>query len=577
MPSPLWSQSIHQDFLFDHYGPGEGLLSAQVLALAKAPDGHLWLGTEKGLLSFDANDFNSWTYDADDPGSISGNYVSSLVVDRHGRIWIIASEFLNVFDPATGKFQNIVLPGFGKLPLFHGLHYDPKNDVVWITTRKGIYYTQGIHIAPEKQDLDGVFPGTFFNTLIPETNGILYLANTYGLYAFETAACKVTTYHRPGKHLALTQDDGFFCANMDPSGIIWLGTWTYGLVRFDPNTRDMENFTWTNPHLQQNAVVSLCHYPVPGYSDLIWLCTNQGLKTFDYASKTFVSLNTENYFDPSKIPGAGFSILPSKTDGLWIGTFKGLHQYDPNKQQFRKVYLPKPAQTVFGKIAGFNVFGSAGKDSTLWLSMLYGDILKYDLQKQKFLPLPPLLAPFCSASNSIHAMFFDHLNQLWISSDKRSVVAYNEDKSTLTTPKWHNVPLGEKILCFAQDNKKEIWMGGLQGLYQYDPHTNYIKPVAAFNQYLKSGKLMPGIGQMAFDQKNRIWFILVKEGSEIRMPICYDPSSQRTFIPSQNSLSRIKKMGRLEALAIGKKWSTHHNGRNRLHDRNARRFRPRNH
>lgn len=99
-----------------------------ITAIARAPDGTLWVGTRHRGVSALAPDGRTWTtYTAestDDDGrppwtGLRGDSVSSIAIDAAGRVWIGTHETsynvrrrdfedggLSLFDPATGRWTN---------------------------------------------------------------------------------------------------------------------------------------------------------------------------------------------------------------------------------------------------------------------------------------------------------------------------------------------------------------------------------------------------------------------------------------------------------------------------------------
>ncbi|HUD40614.1 MAG TPA: two-component regulator propeller domain-containing protein [Dokdonella sp.] len=72
---------------FEVLGVADGLPSSRVYALAQDADGFIWIGTADGLARYDGVEVRVWRHDPRDAGSLAGNDVASLLVDRHGRVW----------------------------------------------------------------------------------------------------------------------------------------------------------------------------------------------------------------------------------------------------------------------------------------------------------------------------------------------------------------------------------------------------------------------------------------------------------------------------------------------------------
>ncbi len=92
---------------------GEGAPGKNARAMARTPDGYLWLGTQVGLIRFDGVRFVTLTTNT--TPALGDNRISSLLVDRDGVLWIgtqggtlsrrLAGEFLAV--PLDSRLRGI--------------------------------------------------------------------------------------------------------------------------------------------------------------------------------------------------------------------------------------------------------------------------------------------------------------------------------------------------------------------------------------------------------------------------------------------------------------------------------------
>src|SRR4051812_27005166 len=65
----------------------DGLPSGTVYRLAQDRDGFIWIGTFDGLARYDGVSFRVFRNDPTEPRSIGGNNVTTLLIDRSGRLW----------------------------------------------------------------------------------------------------------------------------------------------------------------------------------------------------------------------------------------------------------------------------------------------------------------------------------------------------------------------------------------------------------------------------------------------------------------------------------------------------------
>lgn len=67
-------------------GPRDGMPTSSVNALARDSAGFIWIASTDGLARYDGNGFRVWRHEANDPRSLTGNWVQTVHVDA--RVWV---------------------------------------------------------------------------------------------------------------------------------------------------------------------------------------------------------------------------------------------------------------------------------------------------------------------------------------------------------------------------------------------------------------------------------------------------------------------------------------------------------
>ena len=127
-----------------------GLPETLINALARTPDGYLWLGTRRGLVRFDGLQFR--LFNTDVVPALGGDLVNALRTDRSGRLWIGTSNGLAVLEergfrrigPAEGMAAEAVI----------SLHED-RTGRIWVASAAGVFVSTGKRfkrVAPGEVD-----------------------------------------------------------------------------------------------------------------------------------------------------------------------------------------------------------------------------------------------------------------------------------------------------------------------------------------------------------------------------------------------------------------------------------------
>src|SRR5471032_1019511 len=121
-------------YVLDNWQIPEGLPQSSAQAIARTPDGYLWVGTQEGLARFDGVRFT--VFDDGNEASIPNKHISALFVDRSGRLWIGTRSGLAVLE--NGRFTL-----FNKISgLTHAYIrniVEGKSGRLWVGTENGLF------------------------------------------------------------------------------------------------------------------------------------------------------------------------------------------------------------------------------------------------------------------------------------------------------------------------------------------------------------------------------------------------------------------------------------------------------
>jgi signal transduction histidine kinase/DNA-binding response OmpR family regulator/ligand-binding sensor domain-containing protein len=86
----------------------QGLSQGMVFDILQDREGFIWVATKNGLNRYDGYDFKVFTNDPYNPYTLSSNTIIKLFEDSKGRIWACTDNAgLNVYDKKSGKFFRI--------------------------------------------------------------------------------------------------------------------------------------------------------------------------------------------------------------------------------------------------------------------------------------------------------------------------------------------------------------------------------------------------------------------------------------------------------------------------------------
>lgn len=211
-----------------NYSAASGLPSNEVTCITEDEMGMMWFGTSNGLARFDGYEFKIFRSDYLSPSFLKSNSIRFMKKAPDGRLWIVTNKEVAVFDTRTQHIHHIELE-HSVLKKVKSLLL-ARNGDVYLGTAQGLYvYKNGesgftllsdeklkkLYIYSLYEDRSGqIWVGTWFSgfyTYNPKNNEVL----------FYDTVCK-------GKSYRVTdfEEDG--------RGRIWVSTWDNGeLIRLD--------------------------------------------------------------------------------------------------------------------------------------------------------------------------------------------------------------------------------------------------------------------------------------------------------------------------------------------------------
>lgn len=145
----------------------------------------IWVVSYTGLYLYDGN-FHSFKYQADDPSSISSNYIYTLVEDADSNIWIGHTKGLERLNETESDFRFEHYSQLYQLPdNVKGIVPD-KHKNLWLSTNQGLVLLNPENGKHQVFQINREVPGQEFfeRSCLKSSKGELYFGTTNGFYRF---------------------------------------------------------------------------------------------------------------------------------------------------------------------------------------------------------------------------------------------------------------------------------------------------------------------------------------------------------------------------------------------------------
>ncbi len=341
--------------------PADGERCGRVRAMIEYAPGVLMLGTDHGLVAFDAKNRSFGTIDdgaTHRNGRLNDQFVHSMLKDRDGGIWI-GTYFggLNYLSPFSSLFTAIEpAPGCGRI--ISKFCEGPQGNI-WIGSDDG-----GLSLYDPRTGsyshvtIDPQAPPLNIHALL--LDGERLWVGTYdgGLYRVDLRTRRADRRFTP-ETTGLANLD-VYSLFRDSRGVLWIGT-KMGICRYDDARQTIDCAL----ELGHNSdVVDICE----DRAGRLWFASlGKGLIRYDAAQERFVFLSQNPEY---RLPDFVSSLAP-EGDALWIGTHgNGLCRYDAAADRVTMEF----DETIYGNCAVFQIVQNGGE---LWLTTNAG-LLRYE-------------------------------------------------------------------------------------------------------------------------------------------------------------------------------------------------------
>jgi len=409
-------------YLVDNWQIPEGLPQTSAQAIARTPDGYLWIGTQEGLARFDGVRFSVFLSGKD--LDIPNKHISTLFVDAAGRLWVGTRSGLAILE--NGRFRS-----FAKVPALASAYVraitQDKGGHLWVGTESGL-----VEITGETVQSFGVSNGLTderIQALLEDRNGVLWIGTASGLQRFDRKHFDAVSPDANGTAASIT------AVHEDAKGTLWFGTATGALY-----SSDGRSFQKMADRGQLGSVVRVITHDHDGN---IWIGTRGG-GLVRWHGGHFDALNS-NLFATSDIR----SLLEDNEGSLWVGSY-GVGLLRLREGKFATAGEPEGLQgnltwTVNPRKAGGVWLGSDGGLS----SYVDGNFQHYT-------------GPRGHENSRVRAVLEDSQGALWAGGE--GVGAFRIDSHGMTVFNHDSGLSGDTVLALIEDRHSRIWVGTNQGL-----------------------------------------------------------------------------------------------------------------
>jgi ligand-binding sensor domain-containing protein/signal transduction histidine kinase/CheY-like chemotaxis protein len=455
-------------YVLDNWQISEGLPQTSAMAIARTPDGYLWVGTQEGLARFDGVRFT--VFDTNSEPAFADNYVSALFVDRAARLWIGTASGIVVLE--NGHFT--ALTRVMQLEHAYVRSIAEGNDGrVWVGTETGLFEVGGSRTLSF-----GVADGlsdSRIRALHEDREGVLWVGTGKGLVRFDGKRFETVVLPAESSGAAVT------AFHEDVDGTFWVGTEKGALYRRAGNRFE----AMIRPSATGRGLASV-NALIRDRDGNLWICTDRGLVRWRNGE---LSALTGGLFAVSELPAimednegsvwvgssavgllrlrdgkfittgepeglqsdVTWTIAPRKSGGLWVGSNLGLGSYVGGRYQ--KIPGPRGHENI--KVRSV----VEDRQGVLWVGTVGAGMFRLDQRGMKLFNRRTGLS-----GNSVTALIEDRLGRIWVGTEEGLDVIEHEKITSMQSLLHTSEPT--PIHLIHQDQAGNLWVATWsQGLF----------------------------------------------------------------------------------------------------------------
>ncbi|HMB90061.1 MAG TPA: two-component regulator propeller domain-containing protein [Rhodothermales bacterium] len=444
---------IHTDQLrFRQLSTADGLSQNFVTALVQDRQGLLWVGTKGGLNRYDGYTFEVFKHDLQDTTTLSGNIISKVLEDQHGYLWVTNNNGLDRLDPRSGIVERLAT---WAEPLM-----EDRRGTLWVRDAQGRLHhllsspSKGAPLEPV-----AMIPGQVM-AACEDLQGHLWFASKQEdalfLYRYDPFQDRVTAYPLSDSPLPITA--------LYPAydGHIWV-TGQNQLGVFDAATEDYSIIAERGYRL----------HSIPDQDHKIWAVSMGDVAVLDVRTRALKSLALPLV---QHMPGP---IEVDRSGGVWIGTILGgVYYYSPYARPFQNLarQTDTPLDLADDVVLGLH----EATDGTLWVGTLQGGLyhLSANFEILRHYPYDPLSS---SCSSPVWDVYEDHAGRLWIGTS--GGLCFIDPHSGVIEQAWVSKTGSRVVEAIREDADGTLWLALYDaGFARYDPATGRVKQYRRFRR-----------------------------------------------------------------------------------------------
>ncbi|MCW3807959.1 hybrid sensor histidine kinase/response regulator transcription factor [Plebeiibacterium marinum] len=480
---------LHPKFI--HYTNKEGLSSSYVKGIKQDKYGFIWIATRENITRFEGNRFVKFpAFDVlnneieIEPQSLSCINDSLILVES-------MQNYYYYFDYENECFKPY-------MPLFNSLK---KECISGISANTALFIQdssiRSLNIKEENVSFSNIFSRRS-NTVLSEK--FIRLTSNKNIVAAYTSSNKVLIYNHNTQTISQIQTDNFPPDNVvfmhaDIHNNIWLGIFSYGLIRINYPSGKKEIFTTKTPKKLPHDMV---HCVAIDRKNRAWIGTENGLCIWDEYNDEFECFKYNRSNPEGLNTNPIYNALADKDGNIWLGTyFGGINLWCNKPSKFTHWKTGTGKTNLGGKVVSSFV---EDNNNNIWIGTEDMGVNMLAPNTGTINKVTESLPKSNLSYENVHDILLVNDKYLWIATYSGGINILNTKNNNITCIKVAQEPeLGSDFVYSLTQKGNYIYIGTDAGISIYNKTTKKFK--------LINSSLLQNQAFVSFAWKNdTLWF-----------------------------------------------------------------------
>lgn len=470
-----------QEYKFKALSVEDGLSQITVSDICQDEKSRIWVATLDGLNCFDGNHIKVFNHFQRDSISYGNLYVTQMVEDGQGSLFLLTSTGLFQFDLETEKYQ--LLPVRPASALAKG------QNGVWIADGGNLFLYNKVTQEVKQMHLGLKLPASG-QSMVEDTDGNLWIALKDG---------GVMRINRSGVMSLSLSNIKVMKLIEGKDGNIWVGTQNHGVFCLAHQGNVIYHYEYDEKMLykvRDDMARALCQ----DLEGNIWVGYRSGLSKIEIATGKIYHYQA----DPNRVGAMSnrsvTSLFTDKQGTVWIGTYwGGVNFFSPEYQHH--VHYHASDNGLSFPVVGAMVEDRSGN---VWICTEGGGLNLFQLRQEAFRHFNAHTGYHFSSDFLKDIVYDEGNNCLWIAADYSNKIncfhlnSYRNDIYSIVLDE--DIEIGEGVFALA-DTPQKLYVGGADAIISLDKQT--LKSELLFHQ---KDLFTHNYNTLLLDSKNRLWF-----------------------------------------------------------------------